>query len=262
MAAYFIMEFQARIWSKEYCPGFPEADTEQYTISVDKRLWERCMRDEHLDRMFVKIQHPHGGEPWIAPMGSPIDMGPDSDETYAIFVPVWMLDSGSLQGEGEDVQIEALTVDAFPEATKLVFRVVDSAFYSSEIKEELEKALSSLGVVRQHTTLSIPLESLDGFKVDVFISKTEPANIVLCHGEEIPVEFEEPLDQIPHVPPSPPTPPPQAEPQPEASDTSSMLPTFETPSASSSFAGQGYVLGSSNVNIPEWRRGLAPPPRK
>lgn len=248
------MEFQGRLWSKEYC-NVP--DTGQYTISVDKRLWERCMRDEHVDRIFVKIQHPRGGEPWIAPMGLPIDLDSHTDEIYNIFAPVWMLDSAGLQGEGENIQIETLTVDAFPEATKLVFRVVDSAFYSSEIKGELEQALSSLGVIRQHTTLSIPLQSLGGFNVDVFISKTEPANIVICHGEEIPVEFEEPIDQIPHVPP-PPSPPPQAEP--EAPSPSATVPTFETPQTS--FSGQGYVLGTSNANIPEWRRGLPPPPRK
>lgn len=244
------MNFQARLWSKEYCPV---ADTEQYTISVDKRLWERCMRDENLDRMFVKIQHPHGGEPWIAPIGSPIDLGSHTDEIYNIFVPIWMLDSGGFHGEGDDVQIEALTVDAFPEATKLVFRVVDSAFYSSEIKKELENALSSLGVIRQHTTLHIPLSSLDGFKVDVFVSKTEPANIVLCHGEEIPVEFEEPLDQIQPVLPEP-------EPEPEPEPSAGIAPSFQT--VTSSFGGQGYVLGSSNAHIPEWRRGLPPPPRK
>lgn len=244
------MEFQARIWSKAYCP-LP--DTDPYTISVSKRVWERCMRYENCQRMFVCVKNPLGND-WFAPMGSPVDN--NEDDIDDIFVPLWMIDSGSLPGDGEIIQAEVMEREAFPEATRLIFRVVDSAFYSSQIKEELEKALSSLGVIRRHTTLQIPLSSLDGFNVDVFVSETEPANVVLCHGEEIPVEFEEPVDQIPQ-PPVERVPTPIPEPPPSLS---AMLPIEES---STTFTGQGHTLGSAtHQEGPAWRRGLAPPPRK
>jgi hypothetical protein len=132
--------------------------------------------------------------------------------------------------------------------------VIDSAIYNADIKEELEKALSSLGIVQEHSILQIPVAALGGYNVEVFVSKTEPANIVLCDGEEVAVEFEEPVDQI--APPRPPTPIPEP---------AAMLPSvFQQPQAQGfqAFQGEGRALGGSNVDIPEWRRGLPPPPRR
>lgn len=241
---------EVRIWSKAYCPN---GDTDPYTISVNRRMWERCMRDEEYNRIFLCLKNPLGND-WFAPMGNPVDN--NDDDMDDIYVPLWMIDSGGLTGDGEIIQVDIMDREGFPEATRLVFRVIDSAFYSSEVKEELERALSSLGVIRRHTILRIPLSSLDGFNVDVFVSETEPANVVLCHGEEIPVEFEEPLDQI--SPPRVPTPPPIL--QNPVPSLPSMLPLQEQPSK---FIGQGYTLGSSsNQEGPAWRRSLPPPPRK
>lgn len=247
------MEFQARIWSKAYCPS---GDIDPYTISVNRRMWERCIHNEAYNRVFLCIKNPSGND-WFAPLGNPVDN--NLDDMDDIYVPLWMIDSGSLPEDGEVVQVDIMENEAFPEASRLVFRVLDSAFYSSEVKDELEKALSSLGVIRKHTILRIPLTSLDGFKVDVFVSETEPANIVLCHGEEIPVEFEEPLDQAAQPEPEPAQPEPQPESEPEV-NSSSMLPQE---AESSKFIGQGYTLGtSSQYEGPAWRRSLPIPPRK
>lgn len=176
-------------------------------------------------------------------------------------MPLWMIDAAQFGGEGEETTLDILDEEYFPEATKIVFRVVDSAIYNADIKEELEKALSSIGVVREHTTLQIPVEALGGYKVEVFVSKTEPANLVLCDGEEVAVEFEEPVDQI-SPPPRVDTPPP--------SPVSFTTVSNAASEGFQAFQGEGRTLGDSLVgpshpttaNIPEWRRGLLPPPRR
>ena len=177
-------------------------------------------------------------------------------------MPIWMLDAAGFEGSGEVLKCSLLTNDAFPEATKITLRVVDSAFYNSDVKAELEAALTNLGILRRHTTIQIPVKRLGDFPVELFVSELEPADCVLCDGDEIAVEFEEPVDH--YEPPStsyqrPPTPIP-AEP-PILSDT--MIPT--PPPAQTRgfvpFQGQGNLVGNSTANVPEWRRQLGPPKR-
>ena len=222
------------------------------------------MRRESGTRKFVKILHPSGLDDWIAPLGQPVEHPSSEEEVHSnVYIPLWMIDSAQLNGDGEETILEVIDDEYFPEATKIVFRVIDSAIYNADIKTELEQALSSLGVIREHTTLHIPVSALGGYPVEVFVSKTEPANLVLCHGEEVAVEFEEPVDQI--APPRPPTPTPQP---PPTLETDGMIPNgflsgnHQIPQVGfRPFQGEGRLLGGSNANIPEWRRGLPPPKR-
>lgn len=242
------MEYPIRIWSKAYAPS---PDTDSFSIQVDKTIWRQAMQQEGSRRKFVRILHPEGMEDWIAPLGQPVTVSDEEEDIYNIYMPLWMLDAAQLQGEGEQAVVEVLDEEHFPEATRIVFRVVDSAIYNADIKDELERSLSALGVIRQHSTLQIPVSALGGYVVEVFVSKTEPATIVLCDGEEVAVEFEEPVDQI--APPRPPTPVPESPPP--------LVPPVSSESFSA-FSGQGHTLGGSNVDVPEWRRGIPPPPRR
>jgi hypothetical protein len=113
-----------------------------------------------------------------------------------------------------------------------------------------------MGVIKQHTTLQIPIQALGGYTVEVFIAETEPANVVLCDGEEVAVEFQEPLDQI--APPIPPTPIPEPV---SVISTDEMIPESTLRTGFHAFQGQGRLVGSSNADIPEWRRDLGPPRR-
>jgi hypothetical protein len=111
---------------------------------------------------------------------------------------------------------------AFPAATRLVLRPHDSAFYHADAKEELERGLTRLGVIKRGTSIRIPLEYLGGFEVTFDVVVTEPANIVLAEGDEVALEFEEALDAaaasgttaaaepVPRAPMPPPTSPPAA----------------------------------------------------
>lgn len=246
------MEFNVRVWSKAFAPT---PDLDPFSIQVDSRIWEECVREQETGRTFLEIHHPRGGPACIAPMGHPVQA--NTHEERAIYLPLWMMDSYQMSDDGEETQVTIHTEESFPEATRLVFRVIDSAFYNADVKEELERALSAIGVVQKHTVLQVPISALGGFAVEVFVAEAEPATIVLCQGEEVAVEFEEPVDQV--RPPTPiPEPPVQLQ-----EDFGAMLPEDPpVPQGFRAFQGQGNRLGGTNASIPEWRRGLPPPPRR
>jgi hypothetical protein len=246
----YTMPTQLRIWSKAYASS---SDPDPYSVQIDKSLWEHAFRRTESRRMFLRIQHPLGIQDWITPIGAPVT-SEEEEEPYNVYLPLWMMDSAQLGGQGDSVIGEILDEEAFPQATRIVLRVVDSAFYNADVKDELEKALSSLGVIQAQTTLQIPITALGGFAVEVFVSETEPANVILCDGEEVAVEFEEPVDQV--EPPRPPTPIPEI-PLPLLAPES-----LPEPEGFRAFQGSGQRLGGSNAEVPEWRRGLAPPPRR
>lgn len=237
----YSMSKTVKLFSETYSPSKLCSSS---TAALTESLWRTIMDEQTEGRAFLRIEY--GGKEWFCPVGQPIT----EDAEDALFLPNWMIDCGGFMGTGELCTMTVLTQEAFPEATKLVLKVVDSAFYNSEIKEELETALSSLGVVKQHTLLQIPIQNLGGFQVEVFVSKTEPADLVLCSGEEVVVEFEEPVDHY-EPPPKPPTPiPPQVPILPENIPTGGFV----------AFQGEGRTLGGSPAEIPEWRKEC--PPKK
>ena len=238
------MEVTLQLWSKDYSPV---ECNDPFTAQVSYDLWQRIMREDEGKRHFLRIHD------WIVPCGQPVNY-----EGNHAFLPLWMIDSAGISGLGDEVEIEVLNEEAFPPATRIVLKVVDSAFYTSDIKEELEKALSAIGVIRKHTTLQIRVSSLGDFPVDLFIANTEPADVVLCDGEEVALEFEEPVDYF--------EPPVSVSPViPEEKRPSTPIPSFENLPMVGSWisAGSGNVLGSSTIvsDIPAWRLAVPHRPR-
>jgi len=225
------MEVTLQLWSKEYSPV---ECNDPFTAQVSNDLWQRIMSEDEGKRHFLRIHD------WIVPCGQPVN-----HEGNHAFLPLWMIDSAGIGGLGDEVKVEILNEEAFPPATRIVLKVVDSAFYRSDIKEELEKALSAIGVIRKHTTLQIRVSALGDFPVDLFIANTEPADLVLCDGEEVALEFEEPVDYF--------------EPATEQKRPSEDLPMV----GSWINAGSGNVLGSSTIisDIPAWRLAVPHRPR-
>ena len=121
---------------------------------------------------------------------------PHTAEEGRLHLPSWLVDHLGAEGCGETVDVLWLTQDAFPEATRIVLRPQDSAFYHADAKEELERALTRLGVLRTGDTILVPLDCLGGYEIPFDIVSTEPANIVLAQGDEVIIEFEEALDSI------------------------------------------------------------------
>lgn len=223
------MEVTLQLWSKEYSPV---ECNDPFTAQVSNDLWQRIMSEDEGKRHFLRIHD------WIVPCGQPVN-----HEGNHAFLPLWMIDSAGISALGDEVEVEVLNEEAFPPATRIVLKVVDSAFYTSDIKEELEKALSAIGVIRKHTTLQIRVSALGDFPVDLFIANTEPADVVLCDGEEVALEFEEPVDHF--------------EPATEEKRSSEDLPMV----GSWINAGSGNVLGSSTTDIPAWRLAVPHRPR-
>jgi hypothetical protein len=125
---------------------------------------------------------------------------PNTAEEEGIHIPPWLVDHLGAEGCGETVDVVWLTQEAFPEATRIVLRPQDSAFYHADAKEELERALTRLGILRTGDTIVVPLNCLGGYEIPFDIVATEPANIVLAQGDEVIIEFEEALDSISDAP--------------------------------------------------------------
>ena len=104
------------------------------------------------------------------------------------------------------------------------------------LREELERALTSHGVVAEGVTIPIGLQSLDDYMINVDVIHTEPANVVLLEGDEIVFEFEEALDSVPVATPEPPV----------ASLPQSLESPLLPPPANTPFTpGQGQRLGGT-----------------
>jgi Ubiquitin fusion degradation protein UFD1 len=184
------------LWSNIFLSDPYSAD--YATCSVPLIAWRRITEGNPGPRLFGRITY-EGRTIYVA-LGSPNNDIEGTSEK--IYLPTWLLDKLGILGEGERCDVEWLSQNAFPEATRIVLRPHDSAFYHSDAKEELERSLTRLGVLCQGDTLNIPLECLGGYDISIDIVVTEPANIVLAEGDEVVVEFEEALD----APPRPDTP--------------------------------------------------------
>ena len=219
------------LWSQ----AFLEGDASTATAATDERTWRRLM-EEHEGAARLIAQINWGGRLWYVALGSPARV----EEDGGLYLPLWMLDQLGIEGLGEEADVRWLAEDAFPEATRIVLRPHDSAFYHADAKEELERALTTIGVIQQGTTLEIPLEILGGFPVGFDVVALEPASIVLAQGDEVAIEFEEAIDASGAVVPT--VPAPEAVPEPAPTDFSSML-DVPTPVVSTSSQTQGHILG-------------------
>ena len=158
--------------------------------------WQRIHADQPgARRIFGRIVV--GEKETFCPLGEPMNvehLGAVDVLSPPILVPDWIREILYINGSGDPVEITWMTEDAFPNASRVVLRPHDSAFYHADAREELESALTKYGVIAEGTTIPIAIQMLGGFSVLMDIIKTEPANIVLLEGDEIAFEFEEALD--------------------------------------------------------------------
>lgn len=175
-------------------------DTPDSTCIVDVGEW-RKIHDEFYQakRIFAKVFTLYSEDAYYVALGSPVydEMNFTNGTTNkSIFLPQSILDTLRIQGSGEPVKVEWLTNEYFPEATRIVLRPHDSAFFHADAKEELERALTRMGVLQSGITISVPLQMLGGFNVALDVITLEPANIVLMEGDEVSIEFDKALDAI------------------------------------------------------------------
>ena len=192
---------QMEIWSSIFLdPDVPYSDT---TCAIDAMSWDSIM-EEHSDATKVIAEIKVDDKRVYCSLGSPLsgEYAQDANErgrlglTNKLYIPSWAADILGVDGCGDAAMVRWFSQEAFPYATKIVIRPHDSAFYSVNAKEELERELTKIGVLQQGQQIIISLQGLDGYRMCVDVVKTEPANVVLAEGEEVEIEFEEALDAI------------------------------------------------------------------
>ena len=166
------------------------------TCSLPVQSWRRITEENPATRLIAEITHDEK-KIYVA-LGTPTNEGVGTDNIY---IPSWLVDHLGIDGCGQHVDIRWINQEYFPEASRIVLRPHDSAFYHADAKEELERALTRLGVIREGDTVVIPLTCLGDYEIAFDIIKTEPANLVLAQGDEVVIEFEEALDAIPEPTP-------------------------------------------------------------
>jgi hypothetical protein len=216
------------VWAQHYI--YEETDTATCNVNIDE--WRRISEDED-QRIFAKVSV-DDKTTYIA-LGAPVTEVVPMSEHKCVFLPQWLLDMLGLEGSGETVEVEWLSAEHFPEATRIVLRPHDSAFQHADIKEELERALTSIGVLQLGSTVPVALRELGGFTVNFDVVGLEPTALVLMQGDEVTIEFDEAVDAIPAEP----------EPQPPVSEplvSEPMLPIIND---------GGYKLGGVQ-RVPGW----------
>ena len=161
--------------------------------------WERITEELDTPRLFVRITFRNGYQR-ICSVNS-FDLRYGEAHPKAIYLPPWMIPHEEMYGN--EYEIEFIGKEAFPPATKITLRPIDSAFYNVDAKEELETSLSEIGVLQKGELITLSMNALGGYEVSFYISELLPADIVLLDGEEVAIDFEEAVDQFDGRPPIP-----------------------------------------------------------
>jgi hypothetical protein len=178
-----------QIWSHAF---LDEAGT---TCIIEEGLWRRVLEETQARRIIAEIRV--GDRSAYCAVGSPIPIQGDGEKIYA---PQSVLEQLYLEGMGEEVEVTWRSEEAFPEATRIVLKPRDEIFFDTNVKEELEVALTRIGILRAGDVIRFPLKSLNGYEVEFDVRVTEPASIVLMQGDEVAIEFEQEMPMPVPVP--------------------------------------------------------------
>jgi hypothetical protein len=174
-------------------------------------LWERMLQDDHsdIDGMYlVRLTHQDSGNTITLSVG-----GGHHDDNRIVYVPSWVF---LHMPTVTQVRYDFLT-ELPPMATKIQIKPLDNALYCVDIAEVVSTVLSNWHVIQKGTIFEVPLTTLGGYPVEVFVENVEPQDCVLLRGE-VPLELSESVETVPEfqpqvqAPPRPPTPIPREEP--------------------------------------------------
>lgn len=142
-----------------------------------------------------------------------------------LYVPQWILESAGMAGEGEEIQVRFERCEVLPKATTLGFKILGEVPEGIDLRELLEGALSSLGVLEAGQIIPAPV--LEG--VHLLVQTCEPGGgPVFLDGAEIALELESDEPPRPPTPPRAPTPLPA---EPEALDFGQFINPASLPPA-------------------------------
>jgi hypothetical protein len=191
-----------QLWSTAFVLDPAEAPDEDEMCYLGLGAWRR-LHEEYKSAKRIFAQLRAGGEPVYCALGHPLSLEGVMPEVAGgedvLYIPQRLAARLNVEATGQEAEVMWLTEEAFPEATRLVLRPHDSAFYHADAKEELERELTRRGLLEQGQTISVPITALGGYTVEFDVVVTEPANLVLLDGEEVALEFEAALDAAQEV---------------------------------------------------------------
>jgi hypothetical protein len=174
------------IWSHEY---LHEA-TDNACIFVNEYEWTRLHEIyPTAKRLFAKIVS--GDKILHCGLGQPVR---SSTTAESVFLPNWAIAYLNIYEMGSIYEVEWISEEYFPEAISIILRPHDSAFYSVDVKGELEAALTQYGVLHSGTSIPITIKALGDYTIKFDVISLEPANIVLMQGDEVAIMFEHAAD--------------------------------------------------------------------
>jgi hypothetical protein len=209
---------------------------ESHTAIVSVETWTRLSDVVKSPRMFANLTF--GDKSILCALSCSTIQG---DFQKAIFLPEWMIPHGVILGS--EYKVDILGIDALPQAEHVILRPLDSAFYNTNAKEELEQNLTRLGCLTKGQIILLGLDALGGYQMPFYVVDTLPADNVLLDGDHISCEFEESVDQFDGRPPTP---------IPEPAPLFNTM--VEVPEQKEEkFAGEGRRLGGENKRMPDGR---------
>ena len=185
-----------------YSIAYLEQEVSSYNCYLNEKEWINVTNENPTSRLFARISN--NGKEWYVALGQPVRTSFNNNKT--LFVPNWMLDQISLFGDGDSFKVEWIPVEFFENSTHICLKMVDSHYESNTIDEELSIELTKLGILQSGTKIYVNIASLDNYTVIYEVVMLEPANIVLCQGDEVSLEFVKdtplirPLTPYPEVP--------------------------------------------------------------
>ncbi len=197
-----VQNLTMRIYSTE----FLNQATNSSLVYISEREWLHHLDSFHCNRIFALLRF-NNGSTHYAPVSALVRNEFDTVLDDSVYIPLWMIPPE--EEMGSEIEVDFFPEEAFPEALKITLRPLDSAFYNTNAEEELTQALTQIGVLKQGSTIRLNLSGLGGYPIDFYIVSLEPAELVLCNGDEVVIEFEEAVDRFDgRRPPTPPPPPP------------------------------------------------------
>ena len=171
------------IWTHQYVC---DDAANHITCNVSFQEWSK-IHEEHSSARRIFARCVIGETEIICPLGEPMEAA----EMYGnhIFFPTWHMNAFETAPLGEEHEVEWITDEYFPPATRIVLRPHDTAFYDADTKNELELALTQYGVLRSGTTIPIEIQALDRYIIQFSVICTEPSNLVLIFAQQTPSPF-------------------------------------------------------------------------
>ena len=184
-----------------YSLAYIEQDVSTYNCYLNETEWRRLTKMNPTVRLFARIKNRE--KEWYVAVGEPIKTYTFDDNT--LFVPNWMLEQLSVYGEGDSLEVDWIPADFFENTTHIILKPVNFNYESSTIEEELSVELTKLGILQNGSRIYISMPSLDNYIIVYDVIHLDPANIVLCQGDSVSLEFidDTPLKSTVARPPTP-----------------------------------------------------------